>query len=126
MRSNSSKPLYLYFNAAIIHANSITFDDFFAPYDIPHPFYPEIDNGNGWIYLIWEAILGTGSVTTNGSFVTISFTAQNQNGVSLLELEGVEILDEDVNVVPTTINNGVVIVALGSTPNEERYRKSIW
>ena len=105
---------YLYFDETIIHANSpVTFDDFFDPYSTlnsQEPPHLEIDNVNGEIRYIWEGILGSGSVTSNGSFVTINFTAQNVGGVSLLELDGVEIINPDINLVPTTINNGIVIV----------------
>ena len=104
---------YLYFNATLIHANSVTFDDYFAPFGTLRSSAMGgciIDNIGGSIAQIWEGILGAGNVTNNASFVTISFTAQSTLGTSNLDIDGEEITQEGPIVVPTTVINGSVTI----------------
>ena len=114
---------FLYFNATLIHANSVTFDDFFDPLPTIRsssiPGMLQINNTLGEIRNVFEGVVGPGNVTADGSFVTIEFTAQTTLGSSNLDLDVVEITDPDVNVLPTVINNGnVTVIESDITPPE--------
>jgi len=99
---------YLYFDETLIHANSVTFEGYFP--GVTFPGIPTIDNLNGEIRDCYELIVGSDSISTSGSWVTISFTAQQEFGTSPINLSGVIISDVNGSAAPLEVNNGDVIV----------------
>jgi len=109
----------LHFNPNLIHANYVTYNGFFAPYETyNNSEYQIIDNVNGEIKDIVELIIGVNGVTTPGSWVTIEFTAQQQLGTSYLNLSGVIVSDVNGSAVPIEVYDGSVTVVEDATPPE--------
>jgi len=100
---------FLFFDPTLIQANSVTFNDFFDPYTVMRLDFT-IDNINGEIRDITELIIGANNVSTKGTWVTISFTAQQKGGTSTLVLDGVIVSNAAGKEIPVTINNGEVTV----------------
>ena len=101
---------YLYFNASLIHANSVTKGDLFDPYNTLFN-TGVINNTAGVItYVYGLTIPADNTVTESGYFVNISFTALQEIGISSLELEAVVISNADEEAIHLTVNNGNVTV----------------
>ena len=100
---------YLYFNSNLIHANSVTEGDLFDPYDTLFN-NGTIDNVNGVITSVYGFTFPAIAVSDPGYFCDISFTAQQINGTSLLDLEDVVISNATGVEVPFEVYNGSVTV----------------
>ena len=101
---------YLYFNASLVHANSVTEGDLFDPYSTLFS-AGTIDNVKGMITDIYGLTIPlTNTVTANGYFCNISFTAQQEIGLSDLNLDGVLVSDEDGESADITVFDGTVTV----------------
>jgi len=100
---------HLYFDASLVHANSVTEGDLFDPHAT---FFiaGAIDNGAGEIGLTSGVTVPVQTVTDPGTFCTIEFTAQQQLGTSDLDLEGVLVSDAGGSPTPITVNDGEVTV----------------
>ena len=84
----------------------------------PISYNGSIDNKNGTVEGIFGAY-ANGNITS-GTFATIHFTTNKTNiGKCPIELINVTILDEDNNIIPVTIWNGVINVI--GTPSRCRY-----
>lgn len=107
--------LRLSFNASLIHANSITQGDLFEGFNTY--FNPgTFNNTRGEISSVYDLIVGQGNVTTPGTFITISFTADSSVGTSYLNLYNVGAGNE-TSYVPITVYNGSVdIVSYQNAP----------
>jgi len=105
----------LSFNPTLIQANSVTEGDLFYPHNTF--FYGGIiDNVNGEITSVYGLTIPATGVTDPGYFCNISFTAQQINGTSLLDLEDVIISNASGVEVSVAINDGFVIIGDGG-PN---------
>jgi len=98
--------LQVAFNPSLLHANSVFEGNIFKSYST---FFNagSIDNVNGTILNIYDVILGTGSTSSSGTLVTISFTAKSTSGTSSINLKNVEITNNS-EYIPITIINGSV------------------
>jgi len=96
------------FNSSLLQANSVTEGNIFHGYST---FFKNgtINNSAGTIIDVYGLILGTGSVSTSGTFISISFTARSASGTSTVGLSGVGVTNE-TNYVPITVTNGSVIL----------------
>lgn len=103
-----SYELKLSFNPTLLHANSVTEGTIFTGYTT---FFNAgtINNTLGTIINTYGLIVGSGSVTTPGSLITISFTAQAASGTTTIGLYDVGITN-DTAYVPLTVSNGTVIL----------------
>jgi hypothetical protein len=98
--------LHVVFNPSLLKANSVSEGNIFKSYTTF--FNPgSIDNVNGTINNIYDVIIGTGSTSSNGTLVTISFTAKSTSGTSSINLKNVGITN-NVEYVPITNINGSV------------------
>jgi len=102
----NSFELQVVFNPSLLKANSVSEGNIFKGYST---FFNagSIDNVNGTINLIYNLILGTGSISSNGTLVTISFTAKSTSGTSFINLKNVGITN-NLGYIPITINNGSI------------------
>jgi len=105
---------YLYYDPDIIHGVGGSDWGYF-----PSPFgmWFHFDNVNGKFYDVYQLIYGPGNVSTPGTWVSLTFTAQQQYGTSLLDLEGVIVSDTTGTPVPLIVNDGIVHVAMDEDVN---------
>ncbi len=101
----------LSFNPSLLQDNLVTKGDIFDGYSTF--FNPgTIDNNAGTIVDVYGLIIGSGNVSENGTFVTISFTAKDPSGTSSLDINDVGVTDE-VGYLAINVSDGSVTV-LGS------------
>lgn len=96
----------LSYDASLIHANSVTEGNLFNNYLMFNP--GNIDNENGMItdvYLITEK-----GKHKSGTLVDIEFTAQQELGISDLNLQGVFVANENNMPLILDINDGSVTI----------------
>jgi len=98
----------LSFDASLLQVNSVTEGDIFDGYTT---FFNSgtINNSAGSIVDIYGLITGTGNVTGNGTFVSISVTAKDVTGTSSIGLYDTGATNE-TEYVPLEVNNGTVQV----------------
>ena len=98
--------LQVVFNPSLLKANSVSKGNIFKSYST---FFNagSIDNTKGTITNIYDVILGTGSTSSSGTLVTISFTAKSTSGTSSINLKNVGITN-NLGYIPITITNGSV------------------
>jgi len=104
----------LYFDQTLIQANSVTEGDLFNP----HPTFfnaGTIDNVAGTITDVYGVTVPVQTVNESGTFCTIEFTAQQQLGTSLLDIEGVSVSNATGEPVPITVNDGKVAIVWSVT-----------
>jgi chitodextrinase len=102
------------FNPSILQATSVSEGDFFEGYTTF--FNPGIINNQaGTIINVYDLIVGQGNVTTNGSFVTIVFTARSISGSSAVTLYGVQVTNE-TEYINVSVSSASVMVTGGSSP----------
>jgi hypothetical protein len=100
--------LRLAFNASLIRVNAVTEGPLFEGFTTL--FNPgTIDNTGGTIVRVYDLIIGSGNVTTPGTFVTLSCTAGSLPGISYLDLYNVGVANETA-YVPLTVQNGSVTI----------------
>jgi len=105
-QSIKSYELRLSFNPTLLHANSVTEGTIFTGYTTF--FNPgTINNTAGTIHNVYGLIVGAGSVTNQGSLISLSFTAQAASGTTILGLFDVGITNETA-YVPITVTNGTI------------------
>lgn len=98
----------LSFNPSLLQANSVTEGDIFDGYTTF--FNPgTIDNNAGTIVDVYGLIVGHGSVSEIGTFVTISFTIKDASGTSSLDIDDVGVTDE-AGYISIDVNDGSVVV----------------
>ena len=100
------------FNASLLQANSVTnvakiFED--GGYGV-FSSNGDIDNSAGSITDVYAAITGPGSVNDAGKFATIEFIAEDNAGISDLNLYNVIVLNETGVPVSLALNNGTVTI----------------
>jgi len=98
----------LYFDPNLIQANSVTKGTFFGGNEIMFS-GGTIDNVAGTISDGYALVLIPDAVNTSGSVFVIEFTAQQINGTSVLDLEGVTIKG-DFPPIPPVVCDGSVTV----------------
>jgi hypothetical protein len=96
----------LSFNPLLVKVNSVSEGAIFGNYTT---FFNSgtIKNSEGSITDIYGLIIGPGNVSGNGTLITISCTAKDATGTSLLELKDVGITDE-LGYIPFTVTDGSV------------------
>jgi hypothetical protein len=108
--------LKLSFDPSMLQASSVSEGDFFGGYTTF--FNPgTINNQAGTIINVYDLIVGPGNVTTNGTLVTITFTAGSVSGTSALTLYGVQLTNE-TEYISVSVSSGSVTVVGGSAPPE--------
>jgi hypothetical protein len=102
----------LSFNASLIQVNNVTEGNLFKQGGANTSFQilGGIDNTAGTITSVVCAILGAGSVSQNGTFATISFTAKTTAGTSALHLSNVIVGNPQGQAVSKTVTDGNVTV----------------
>lgn len=107
-QSIKSFELKVIYNPNLIRATSVTKGTIFGSYTT---FFSAgtIDNTAGTISNIYDLILGTGSVSSSGTFVRISFTARSTAGTSSIKLSNVGVTN-NLGYIPLTITDGGVQV----------------
>ena len=103
-----SYELKLSFNPALLHANSVSEGTIFTGYTT---FFNDgtINNVAGTITDIYGLIVGAGGVSSPGTLVNISFTAQAASGTTSIGLYDVGVTNNTA-YVPITVTNGTVIL----------------
>lgn len=102
------------FNPSLVRVNSVSEGDIFDGYSTF--FYNgTIDNIGGTVENIYGLILGLGSVSSSGTFVTVSFTAKSTAGTSPLKLINVGITN-NTGYIPIAISNGSVQIIQANQP----------
>jgi len=98
----------LAFDASLLQANSVTEGDIFDGYTT---FFNAgtINNLTGTIVDIYGLILGAGSVSDSGTFVSISFIAKDITGTSNLDLYDVGVTNSTA-YISIDVNNGSVSI----------------
>jgi PKD repeat protein len=98
----------LSFDSSLLKVNNVTEGNIFNSYTT---FFNAgtINNNAGMITDIYSLIVGTGNVTANDTFITISCTAMDNTGTSALDLHDVGITDE-LGYISISITNGSVKV----------------
>jgi len=103
----------LSFDPAIIQATSpiaVTFTNFFAPPKMQG--FGTVDNVAGTITGIYELTMPFVGVGTEGTWITIEFTAVG-DGTSPITMDSVGLPDENGDKIePITVNNGEVVVTV--------------
>ena len=122
-QSIKSYELKVVFNPSLIKANSVTKGNIFNGYSTYFN-AGTIDNTAGTISNIYNVILGSGSVSSSGTFITISFTAKSTIGTSSIKLNNVGVTN-NIGYIPITITNGSVQIIQASTPNPPIYESVI-
>ena len=69
-----------------------------------------INNAAGTVTNVYGSILGNTSVSSQGSFATISMTAGSTTGYLNLDLTNVKISDADSAAAPYTLTNATVLI----------------
>jgi len=119
-----SYELKIVFNPSLLKANSVSKGNIFNGYST---FFNAgtIDNTAGTISNIYNVILGSGSVSSSGTFVTLSFTAKSTVGTSTIKLNNVGVTN-NIGYIPITITNGSVqIIQSITTPNTPPLYESV-
>ncbi len=106
------------FDASLLHVDSVVEGNIFENYS---SFFNggTIDNVGGSIVDIYGLVIGTGNVTSPGTFVTITFTAKSNGGTSqlgFLDVGSWTGVTNETSYVPLTINSGSVTVLGESSP----------
>jgi len=100
------------FNPTLLKANNVTEGNFFNNFTTF--FNPgTINNNAGNIIDIYSLIVGSGNVSSNGTLVTISFTAKDNSGTSPLNLNAVGICDEGGYLIFNTSDSSIIIQGSG-------------
>jgi hypothetical protein len=107
--------LQIAYNPSLLKANSVSKGTIFRSYST---FFNDgtIDNTKGTITSIYDIILGTGSTSSSGTLVTISFTAKTTTGTSAISLKNVGILNS-AGYIPKTLTNGSVQITQAQQTN---------
>lgn len=96
------------FNPSLLQATSVTEGDIFQEYTTF--FNPgSIDNSGGTIEDIYDLILGTGEVSSSGTFITVSFLAKSVLGTSAIDLVNVGVAN-NTGYVPIVVSDGSVTI----------------
>jgi hypothetical protein len=113
VQSIKSYELKVVYNPSLIKANSVTKGNIFNGYST---FFNAgtIDNTAGTISNIYNVILGSGSVSSSGTFITISFTAKSTVGTSTIKLNNVGVTN-NIGYIPISITNGSVQIIQGTS-----------
>jgi hypothetical protein len=113
-QSIKSFELKVSFDPLLLRANSVSEGAIFEGYTT---FFNEgtIDNIEGTIVDIYNLIVGSGSISDPGVFVTISFTSLSYSGTSLINLYDVGVTN-DIGYVIVSISDGNVTVLGGNQP----------
>jgi hypothetical protein len=108
---NPAQPIKSYefklsFDETLIEADSVTEGDIFNGYST---YFNSgiINNSDGTIINVYGLILGSGNVSSPGSFAIINFTSKSTSGISFLDFYEVGVTNETV-YVPIDITNGSV------------------
>ncbi len=105
----------LSFNPSLLQANSVTKGNIFDGYSTF--FNPgTIDNNAGTIVDVYGLIIGSGNVSGNGTFVTISFTAKDPSGTSSLDINDVGVTDETGYLAINVSDGSVTVQGSGGGP----------
>jgi uncharacterized repeat protein (TIGR02543 family) len=96
------------FNPTYLIVNSVSEGTIFSGYTTYFN-AGTINNTIGCIDDIYGLIIGTGTVSSPGSFVTVSFTAKLASGSSVIGLANVGVTNASA-YVPITVTNGTVIL----------------
>jgi hypothetical protein len=96
----------LSFNPSLLQVNSVTEGNIFSGYSTYFN-AGTINNTAGTVVDVYGLIVGSGNVTGNGTFVSISLTAKSVSGTSTLGLYDVGVTNE-TTYVPISVNNGTV------------------
>jgi len=108
--------LKLSYDPSILQASSVSEGTFFGGYNTF--FNPgTINNQAGTIINVYDLIVGPGNVTTNGTLITVAFTAGSISGTSALTLYGVQLTNE-TQYITVSVSSGSVTVVGGSAPPE--------
>ena len=110
--------LRLSFDASLLQVDSVVEGDIFNGFSC---FFNDgtIDNINGSIVNIYSLIIGPGNVSDSGIFVTITFTAKDDAGNSVLDFLDVGSwtgVTNETGYVPLVVNSGNVIIEGSSSP----------
>lgn len=111
-QSIKSYELKVAFNPNLLKVNSVSKGTIFNGYTTYFN-AGTIDNTAGTIKNIYNVILGTGTVSSSGTFITISFTAKSTAGTSSINLNNVGVTNS-VGYIPIAITNGSVQVTVQS------------
>lgn len=108
--------LQISYNPTYLKANSVSKGTIFQSYST---FFNAgtIDNTKGTITNIYDIILGTGSTSTSGTLVTISFTAKTTTGTSAISLKNAGVLN-NVGYLSVTRTNGSVQITQSQPSND--------
>ena len=102
----------LYFNPEIVQANSVTEGTLFNPHETF--FNPgTIDNVNGKITDVYGLTVPATSITEQGDFCIISFTAQQIDRTSSFNLEDVIVSDDQTGAVVEAISSAATTGRIG-------------
>ncbi|MFA5103272.1 MAG: PKD domain-containing protein, partial [Candidatus Thermoplasmatota archaeon] len=103
------------FNPTLLQATSVSEGDIFNGY---RTFFNNgsIDNSKGVIDKIYGLILGPGSVSSSGTFVSISFTAKSTIGNSAITLKNVGITNNSGYIQTVVSEGNVQIIAANQPP----------
>lgn len=113
-RSVKGFELKVSFDPSILQATSVSEGNFFTGFTTF--FNPgTINNQAGTIINVYDLIVGQGNVTSNGSFVTIAFTAGSTSGTSAVTLYGVQLANE-TEYINVSVRSASVTVTGGSSP----------
>ncbi|GAH75304.1 unnamed protein product, partial [marine sediment metagenome] len=103
----------LSFNSSLIHANAVTEGDLFDPYETFTS--GSIDNVAGNINGIKGTAIPSNVTTDAGILCNISFTAQEEIGTSVLDIDDVVVTNLSGSTISSTIkNDGLVTVVAWS------------
>lgn len=102
------------FNPTLVRANSVSEGEIFNGYTT---FFNNgsIDNTGGTIENIYGLILGSGSVSSSGTFVSVSFTAKSTPGNSAINLNNVGVTNNS-GYIQTVVSGGNVQVIVANQP----------
>ena len=102
------------FNPSLVRVNSVSEGDIFDGYPT---FFNNgsIDNIGGTIENIYGLILGSGIVSSSGTFVTVSFTAKSTSGTSTITLSNVGVTNNS-GYVPIVVSGGSVQIIASNQP----------
>lgn len=106
---------FVHFTPSKLKANSVTVGNFFSGYQqmfsgaIIDNTIGEIYGGvtNGVRYRMYNLIVGQGSVSSPGTFISISFTGKGVGGSSVVRVDEVGVTNENA-YLPVHVNNGTV------------------
>lgn len=101
----------LFFNNSAINVNGVSEGDLFRQ-NGRNTFFNSgtIDNPQGRVVNIFDAILGHYNVTTPGTFITVNAVSTGKTGTFPINLSNVKISSPEGEPVPFSINNGSVMI----------------